>query len=346
MKLTYCLLALLWPVVNSYAQSPPVNVQPLTVGDTVPDITLTSVSNNPVSKIQLSELKGKLTILDFWGRYCAPCILALAKLDSLQQVYGDKLQVITISDFTDTAELYKTLGKFKQTKNLRLPVLLKNELLEQYFPFTLVSHLVWIGKDGVVKAITGGEYATAKNIQEMLEGQASHWPVKKDVVDFDYKKPLLDYVQSKEGRPKAVYYSSLTTHMEGISAPNGTYIDSSRGVSVTLFYNSSLFTLVQTALDYRAGARRDQFVLNVKDTSRYIKAKNQYYADWEKENTYSYYLQLPLGFSPEETQAFIQADILRWLNALGIKAEKKVSYVKGKARTRYIITEQNNRLPE
>ena len=337
-KFKYCLLAILWPVLNCFAQ-PASSIRPLTVGDTVPDITLTNVYNYPVSKIQLSDLKGKLIILDFWGRYCVPCILALAKLDSLQQALGGQLQVITISDFTDTAELYRTLGKFKQTKKLRLPVLLKNELLQQYFPFTLVSHLVWIGENGVVKAITGGEWATAKNINELMTGKPVNWPVKKDVVDFDYKKPLLDYVQSKEGRPNSIYYSSLTSHMEGISAPNGTYVDSSRGVSVTLFYNSSILNLVQTALDYSGGASRGQFVLNVKDTNRYIPNTNRYYADWEKEHTYNYYLQLPIGFSAKETEAFIREDILRWLHVLGIKAEKKINHVKGKAKSQYIITE-------
>ncbi len=341
MKLKYCLLAMLWPVVNSYAQSPPVNVQPLTIGDTVPDITLTSVSNTPVSKIQLSELKGKLIILDFWGRYCAPCILALAKLDSLQQMYGDQLQVITISDFTDTAELYKTLGKFKQTKNLRLPVLLKNELLEQYFPFTLVSHLVWIGKDGVVKAITSGEWATAQHIDELLSGKTVDWPVKKDAIDFDYKQPLLSWAQAQDSRPQSLYYSTFTSHMPGISAPNGTYRDSSRGVAVTLFYNLSLLNLAELALDYTASARRQQFILQVQDTGRYIRDKRVYYDQWALQSTYCYYLQLPLSVTPMQTQQMVQADIRRWLSTLGIEIFKTTRISNGRKQSFYVIREKN-----
>ena len=37
--------------------------------------------------------------------------------------------------------------------------------------------------------------------------------------------------------------------------------------------------------------------------------------------------------------AFIREDILRWLHVLGIKAEKKINHVKGKAKSQYIITE-------
>jgi len=339
--LIYCLLAMAWPVGNVIAQTATTNIRPLTVGDTLPpDLVIENVTNYPVSKIRLSELKGKLVILDFWGKYCTPCILSLQKLDSLQRASNGKIQVISVSDFKDTADLYKTLRRFKPTRDLRLPVILGNGQLSEYFPYTMVSHLVWIDGAGIVKAITGGEYITSKNMSDFLAGNPINWPIKKDIIDFDYKQPLLEYVQSKQGRPISFYYSSLTTHIEGISAPLGTYIDSAREIAITHFYNQPLLNLVQLALDYRIGAKREQFTLNVKDTTRYIRTKDLFNSEWEKVNTYSYYAQLPIGLSEKEVQLFLRADILRWLNVMGIHAEKRRRYVKNKVETQYIITER------
>ena len=55
----------------SGAQSPPVKV--LSIGDTMPDITITNVYNYPSSTIHFSDLKGKLVILDFWATWCTGC---------------------------------------------------------------------------------------------------------------------------------------------------------------------------------------------------------------------------------------------------------------------------------
>ena len=337
--LRWALLALLWPAGITYAQT--TNIQPLTIGDTLPpDLILENVANYPASKIHLSDLKGKLIILDFWGKYCSPCIHALHKLDSLQKASNGKVQVITISDFKDKDDLYKTLRRFKKTETLSLPVILGNEQLISYFPYTLVSHLVWIDTNGIIKAITGGEYITGSNMQEMLDGKSVNWPVKKDVLDFDYKKPLLDYAQSIEGRPRSLYYSSLSSYMEGISAPNGTYNDSARGVSVTLFYNISILKLVALALDYSHLAKREQFTLNVCDTTKYVTAASQYRTEWIKDNTSSYYAQLPIGLSAKEIETFLRTDIIRWLNLMGIYAEKEMKYINGMPQSHYVITEK------
>jgi len=50
---------------------------------------------------------------------------------------------------------------------------------------------VWIGPDGVVKAITHGDYITAGNLSFISKGGINHWPIKLDEPDFDYEKPLL-----------------------------------------------------------------------------------------------------------------------------------------------------------
>lgn len=337
MKLKYCLLVLLWPVINVYAQSPP-HIHPLRVGDTLPDIIFCDVYNHPVSKIQLSDLKGKLVILDFWGKYCAPCILALPKLDSLQQAFKNQVQVITISDFSNQHELRTTLGRFKRTKHLKLPVLLANELLSQYFPHLLVSHVVWIDGNGVVKAITGSDYVTKDNIQTMLSGTAVNWPVKNDLLDFDFKKPLLALEHKDIPSPSFLYYSTLTSHLEGISAPNGTFPDSAKKISLTNYYNATLLSLCEIALNHPPDGR---IILNVKDTGRYKWNWQILYSDWYRTNTYCYSIKQPLGLTETEIKKNVQADLIRWLNILGIQITLSKKIKGGKELSFYTITDKN-----
>ena len=68
MKYIIGVMVILLPILSG-AQSQPVKA--LKIGDTVPDITITSVYNYPASTIHLSDLKGKLVILDFWATWCS-----------------------------------------------------------------------------------------------------------------------------------------------------------------------------------------------------------------------------------------------------------------------------------
>ncbi len=66
--------------------------QEVKIGGHVPDITLQNIININQQNFRLSDFKGKLIILDFWGIYCSSCIAAFPKLDSLQTKYNDKIQ--------------------------------------------------------------------------------------------------------------------------------------------------------------------------------------------------------------------------------------------------------------
>lgn len=338
----YCLLAMLWPAMNNYAQSPAPLIHPLSIGDSVPDIEFTNVINFPVSKIHLSDLKGKLVILDFWGQYCAPCIQELPRLDSLQRRYKDQIRIITISDFTQTSLLKKTLNRFIKTKDFQLPVLLANKTLSALFPHLLVSHVVWIDKTGMIKAITGTDYVTESNIQTVLDKQPVNWPVKKDMLGFDYKSPLLCLAQTGLANPRFLYYSTFTGYLDGIAPPTGTFVDSGSHSTFTSFYNYDLLALCQTALDYSAGAGRDQFILKVKDTAKYVMPENNYYESWRRNNTYCYYIRLPLGLSDDEIKSAVKQDLAHWLSIMGIQIAKQAESSGNKQITTYIISENHS----
>jgi thiol-disulfide isomerase/thioredoxin len=328
------IITMMW-LCGSFAQ-PPIK-HPLTIGDTLPGITIENVYNYPVSKIQLSQLNNKLVILDFWSRYCASCIAAFPKLDSIQKEFNQQVQVITISDFTNKEELFKTPGKYKPTKNTRLPVSLFNEELAAYFPHEMVSHIVWINK-GRIAAITGGDYVTREHIQELLSTTTVDWPVKKDVPDFDYRQPMLTLKQSGIPSPAFLYYSALTAHLDGIAPPNGIFTDSIHNIISAGYYNRSLLSLCKIAL---GNPPAGTILFDTTDISMYQWNRKGYYSEWARSHTYCYSIQLPLDSAPADIQKIIEADLLRWLGILGIHITTGKKTTGGKETITYTITTGN-----
>jgi len=303
------------------------DIKALKVGDKVPEVLLNmplQVINHPGGRqsIKLNHYKGKLIILDFWGSYCAPCIRFLPKLDSLGQAFKQQIQVLPVSDIKKAGELSTALNRLKILSGFKAPVALSNEKLKKYFPHQLVSHVIWINRDGVVCAVTESDYVTQNNIEELLAGKKVQWPQKIDFNSSFYKRPLLSFNHSELQKPQRIYSSVFTGNMEGISPPIGTFKDSISQTSTTGYYNMELLAMCQMAMEYRTGAPISQFILDVKDKERYIKNDNITYRDWSRDNTYCYSVSLPLTLSDEQLQTIIKADLIRWLAVLGITVTK------------------------
>ncbi|MBZ4188957.1 TlpA family protein disulfide reductase [Niabella beijingensis] len=158
-------------------------IRPLTIGDTVPDITFNNLLNYPAKTAKLSDFRGKLVILDFWATWCASCIAAFPKLQKLQEDYKKDLQVLMIAspesgdDFPKISSLLNRLKK--NNKAVNLPITINSEATT-LFPHTALPHYVWIERDGRVLAITGADEVTTDNIKTALTKGALEVGQKKD----------------------------------------------------------------------------------------------------------------------------------------------------------------------
>jgi thiol-disulfide isomerase/thioredoxin len=99
-------------------------------GDMAPDFTL-KVLGEKGKTMQLSSLKGKGVIVNFWATWCEPCKIELPWLVELQKKYGPEgLQIIGVAD-DESGE--KSISAFAQKMGINYPILLgTDQVADQY----------------------------------------------------------------------------------------------------------------------------------------------------------------------------------------------------------------------
>jgi len=92
------------------------------VGDSIPDFTLTffdGYNYQGKSEVKLSELKGKVIVVNFWASWCKPCEQEAAEMEAAWRFYDQAQagQVVFIgADYVDTEpEARGYLKKFEIT---------------------------------------------------------------------------------------------------------------------------------------------------------------------------------------------------------------------------------------
>jgi peroxiredoxin/outer membrane lipoprotein-sorting protein len=150
------------PENDLFAFTPPeksVEVQTLNLPGERPNLTGRVAQNFTLksldgAKITLSELRGKVVLLDFWATWCPPCRKELPSIEKLHQEYkGKGLVVLGIND-----EDSGTVKGFLKKNEYSLSVLMdaKRDVHRMYGARAIPTVIV-INRDGVIKAhYTGG----------------------------------------------------------------------------------------------------------------------------------------------------------------------------------------------
>jgi thiol-disulfide isomerase/thioredoxin len=74
--------------------------------------------------------RGKVTIVNFWATWCAPCRAEIPDLVALQDKYRDQLQIIGISQDETGTEVVR---KFAAEHRINYPIVMSTPELEQIF---------------------------------------------------------------------------------------------------------------------------------------------------------------------------------------------------------------------
>jgi len=96
----------------------------LLIDQPVPDLVFTTLDGD---SIRLTDLQGKVVILNFWATWCEPCKEEMPLLQRLQDERGDEVQIIAITD-PESNQSEAAIRAFLDAYKLTLPVALWPEI--------------------------------------------------------------------------------------------------------------------------------------------------------------------------------------------------------------------------
>lgn len=162
------LIALLGLVALGLRRSQQGTVQ---VGDKAPDFTLTTFSNfeyNGASKVKLSDLKGKIVVINFWASWCKPCEQEAADLEATWRAYQPEGDVVFLGvDYVDTEpEARGYLEKFNITYPNGADL---GTRISQSFRIKGVPETYFIDRNGLIQYIQVGPFQSQDQIKLVVD---------------------------------------------------------------------------------------------------------------------------------------------------------------------------------
>jgi len=113
-----------------------------------PDFVLKGLDEK---EIQLSRLKGKIVIVDFWYMNCPPCIKAIPHLESIYQAYKDKgLVVLGINSIDTDSSKIENLKNFLKKRQITYPILFADKEFTKKYKVEVYPVLYILNKKGFI----------------------------------------------------------------------------------------------------------------------------------------------------------------------------------------------------
>jgi cytochrome c biogenesis protein CcmG/thiol:disulfide interchange protein DsbE len=132
----------------------------INVGQQAPDFKIKDQSGR---EVKLSDYRGKVVFLNFWGTFCVPCIAEMPEMEIMHNAFKDrKFQMIAISIDTN----WKEVNEFYKDKNLTLPTFLDpgHQVANLYKVFKFPETFLIDGNGYVVKHTWQENWANPKHM--------------------------------------------------------------------------------------------------------------------------------------------------------------------------------------
>ncbi len=144
--------AAVYLVSSSSSRSPGEWVKTVAVGDVAPDFQLEDTKGN---KVSLSDLRGKVVMVNLWATWCPPCIEEMPSMERLHEVMaGDDFVMLAIN----TEQNGRTVvPEFLQKTPYTFPILYDDKgVVQKLYGVYKFPESFIVGKDGkVVEKIIG-----------------------------------------------------------------------------------------------------------------------------------------------------------------------------------------------
>ncbi|WP_026842177.1 TlpA disulfide reductase family protein [Citrifermentans bremense] len=164
MKRILAVLLLLLAVMASGCSKKEVPAQE---GAAAPDFTLSDLSGK---QVQLSSLKGKVVLVNFWATWCPPCreeIPSMVKLNQIMQGKNFQMLAISIDEGGKQA-----VQEFFRQNGVALPALLDTDgsVSRRYGTTGVPETFIVDGKGMIRKKVIGGVEWSSPEVVGYLEG--------------------------------------------------------------------------------------------------------------------------------------------------------------------------------
>ena len=175
----------------------------LYVGDQIPEefyelkLNTIDLKTGSLAQIQLKDHRSKLIILDFWATWCPSCLGSLKHLHEIRSQLDTSKVLILPVNYQKPEEIEIIIDRFAwDHRSVHSDIDLGG-----YFPHQGIPHMVWI-KDSKVQSMPMVSYATAANINKVLENKKVNLLESDRVKIPDFSVPLLS---NKEIRTAVKY---------------------------------------------------------------------------------------------------------------------------------------------
>lgn len=139
--------------------------EPLTEGTPAPEWSLPTLTGDTV---RLADLRGKVVLLDFFYKSCAPCCAALPILQSLHEKFKDRgVVVVGIDPYDDPVK--KEMATFLSKRGITYTVLFSDYKLSEAYHVRAFPTLFILDRDGkIVRIHTGFSKTMEDDLEELL----------------------------------------------------------------------------------------------------------------------------------------------------------------------------------
>lgn len=124
--------------------------------------------------VALDSLRGKVTLLDFWATWCAPCLKSMPELQALHVKYGKRgFGVLGVSiDEGDPAKVTPKVKKFVAAKKISYPIAIDDDMKPAWEAYRVkaVPAAFLIDREGRVVAQWTGAAPSRAELERKIEG--------------------------------------------------------------------------------------------------------------------------------------------------------------------------------
>ncbi|CAN5380269.1 hypothetical protein BH11ARM1_BH11ARM1_11100 [soil metagenome] len=126
----------------------------LQVGYLAPDFEVNPVGTKSSDSVKLSDLKGKVVLVDFWATWCGPCIASMPMVETLYQLNHDKGFTVMAISGESSAEIEAFLKENPKDYPFFTD---PGEVAELKYKVDAIPRTFLIGRDGTILYEQTGE---------------------------------------------------------------------------------------------------------------------------------------------------------------------------------------------